>query len=262
MSYKYTYPSIEYVLATGHYPEPARKSARHHPIFFPAPPAQVFHIAHGHIPVFIPLPPSYGYSTPTPNSRIHSENAAVFRPGNRCFTVTVPSSVTNKNLLSRNQSFIEPMSRKMGSSVMTMNVKTVNNKDRDSLPTRSVHKTSKLGVEISMKDVSAVGAPGASSRDISNKQSNMSESSLFKSDVETMPRSREAGDFKSSDEETLQDNAQGPQVLQDGESIAFGQARRWRSRTQSHLSDPAKAGSSGLANRKHTLAKRRGIQVE
>src|ERR1700748_2507378 len=105
MSYKYVYPSIEYVLATGHYPDPCRKHVRHHPTFFHAPPVQVFHVAHGHIPVFLPLvrnllflsfssesqdlcstrqPPSYGYSKRHPDP----EHALVNRPRNRCFTVT------------------------------------------------------------------------------------------------------------------------------------------------------------------------------
>jgi len=281
MSYKYTYPSIEYVLATGHYPEPCRKSVRHHPTFFPAPPVQVFHIAYGHVPVFIPLPSAtYGYSTHT---RRHVHNGA-FWPRNRSFTVTVPSSVANKNLLSRTTSSesiatpLEPSSRTaMGVSVMTMTM-TSTRADAASFETTSIdtfaafddHDTrSGKGVD---EHVDASSLPS----------DEMSESSRNESDVETMPplHWRTIADEENRLEESAPREAQHqvPSSSQIEEQNPKDNARalhvnkpqvRALSNSSAHNTNSAAAGSSTkLADRQHAsqtmlaaVRRRRGLPV-
>lgn len=260
MSYKYVYPSIEYVLATGHYPEPLRKHVRRHPTFFRAPPVQVFHVAHGHIPVFVPLPPSYG------SSRRHgddSDAASVPRPRNKCFTVTIPSSVANKNLPPRNttQKKVELASPTMGTSVMITS-------KRDHLPPSNVlHHSSECDIETTEEVVDTVSVSNASPSDVSNKTS-MSESSAIAvvSDNETKPPPGLGGvnGYVRGQAPTRRK----PQVSEDQDiyrkllpAKPRPSATQSYSRPRPHASSSSKSeGSSGFSNRKYAPVQR-GIRV-
>jgi len=264
MFYKYTYPSIEYVLATGHYPEPCRKNVRHHPTFFSTPPVQVFHIAHGHIPVFLPLPPSYS------SSRLHSRSpseyaAATFQPRNRSFTVTVPHSVANKKLPTRNSSS-EPSPPNAGTSAMIMNIA---NEGKDKLLMSNVHYPSDSDVETMAEGVgAAISAHGDSPDDVSNKTT-MSESiSYLESDNETRPVPvTSSKGTKQQGEDVSQDSTQVYQVsrkfaAEDEDSVykRIGSSRaRHRAMSYSHLQN--QAGTSGSASRNYTSTNQQGIRV-